>query len=53
MVPFLTHAYAGGTEKFTFGATSAGVVTLHVVYRRTFEPGVPPIRTFEVSVTVR
>jgi inhibitor of cysteine peptidase len=44
---------AGGTEKFTFSATSPGVVSLHLVYRRSFEPGVPPVRTFEVSVTVK
>lgn len=44
---------AGGTEKFTFSAASPGTVTLHLIYRRSFEPGVAPIRTFEVSVTVR
>jgi inhibitor of cysteine peptidase len=43
---------AGGTEILTFEAKSTGTATLRLGYARPFEPGVPPEKTFEVTVTV-
>lgn len=44
---------AGGTETFRFEAASAGTTTLKLIYRRSWETGVAPIKTFTVQVTVR
>lgn len=44
---------AGGMIVLQFKADSAGQTTLHLDYRRSFEPDVAPERTFEVSVVVK
>ena len=44
---------AGGAQIFRFEAASAGTTTLKMVYRRSWETGVAPIKTFTVQVTVR
>ena len=44
---------AGGTETFRFEAASAGTTTLKLVYRRSWETGVAPIKTFTVQLVVR
>ena len=44
---------AGGTEVFRFKATDTGTATLTLEYRRSFEPGVPPQKTFSVMVEIR
>lgn len=44
---------AGGTFGFSFAAAAAGQTTLTLVYRRSFEPDVPPLRTFEAPIVVR
>jgi inhibitor of cysteine peptidase len=44
---------AGGTEVFTFEAEETGSARLMLEYRRPFEPGVAPERTFSVSVEIR
>jgi predicted secreted protein/N-acetylneuraminic acid mutarotase len=43
---------AGGWEIFRFKATSAGQETLNLVYRRSWETDVEPIKTFSIDVTV-
>jgi inhibitor of cysteine peptidase len=43
----------GGTETFTFKATSTGETTLTLVYHRPWEEGVEPLETFSVEVMVR
>jgi inhibitor of cysteine peptidase len=44
---------AGGTETFRFESIGAGTTTLKLVYRRSWETGVPPIKTYTVQVAVR
>lgn len=44
---------AGGAETFRFETIGAGTTTLKLVYRRSWETGVPPIKTYTVQVTVR
>jgi inhibitor of cysteine peptidase len=44
---------AGGTVSVPFTAVGAGQTTLKLAYHRTFEPGVPPLKTFEVTAVVR
>jgi len=44
---------AGGKETFHFEAANAGTTTLKMIYRRPWETGVAPIKTFTVQVTVR
>jgi len=44
---------AGGTETFRFETNGAGTTTLKLVYRRSWETSVPPIKTFTVQVVVR
>jgi len=44
---------AGGTEVFTFRARATGTGTLELGYARPFEKGVPPEKTFRVTVDVR
>ena len=46
-------AGAGGKTALTFDVVSAGTGKLRLVYRRSFEAGVPPVKTFELGVTVR
>jgi inhibitor of cysteine peptidase len=43
---------SGGTEVFTFRAIAAGELSLRLIYHRTWEENVPPIRTFELFITV-
>ncbi len=44
---------AGGTEVFTFKAVDSGTAKLTLEYRRPFEPGVAPAKTFSVTVEIR
>ena len=41
---------AGGTMTFRFECVDAGAVTLSLIYHRSFEPGVAPLKTFTVSI---
>ena len=43
---------AGGWEIFRFTAVSAGQMTLRLVYRRPWEEGVEPLKTFSLQVVV-
>lgn len=43
---------AGGVYTFTFKAVAPGSTTLMVIYYRSFEKDVPPIDTFEMTITV-
>jgi len=42
---------AGGEQSFTFTVKAAGSGPLSLVYLRPFEKGVPPAKTFNVTVT--
>jgi inhibitor of cysteine peptidase len=44
---------SGGVVTVPFEASGAGQTTLTLVYRRAFEPNVPPLKTFEVGIVVR
>jgi len=44
---------AGGKFTFTFEAATAGQTKLQLIYHRSFEKGVPPVKTFEATVVVR
>ena len=44
---------AGGAQTYRFEAASAGATTLKLAYRRSWETGVAPIKTFTVQVVVR
>jgi inhibitor of cysteine peptidase len=44
---------APGVQVFQFNAGSAGMTTLNIVYRRSWEYNVPPAKTFSVRVNVR
>jgi inhibitor of cysteine peptidase len=44
---------APGTAVFQLNASSAGMATLTMVYRRSWEYNVPPMKTFSVRVNVR
>ncbi|MGA2905365.1 MAG: protease inhibitor I42 family protein [Candidatus Korobacteraceae bacterium] len=44
---------APGVQVFRFNASSAGMATLHLSYRRSWEYDVPPAKTFSVRVNVR
>jgi len=44
---------AGGWEIFRFKATSAGQTTLRIIYRRSWEEGIEPLKTFSIQVVVR
>lgn len=44
---------AGGWEIFRFKAISAGQLILKLVYRRPWEVGVEPVKTFSLEVVVR
>lgn len=43
----------GGTETFRFDAQNAGNVTLKLVYHRSWEKEVEPLKTFTLQVKVR
>jgi len=42
----------GGWDTFTFKAATAGTADLKLVYRRSWEKDVAPVKTFTVKVTV-
>ncbi|MBN1505566.1 MAG: protease inhibitor I42 family protein, partial [Sedimentisphaerales bacterium] len=42
----------GGWESFDFKAVHPGQMTLKLVYRRPWEEGVEPLKTFSLQVTV-
>ncbi len=44
---------SGGKVTLTFDALAPGKTTLQLVYRRPFEKGVPPIKTFQAEVAVQ
>jgi len=44
---------SGGIERLTFQAVRAGEMDLQLVYRRGWEAGVAPIKTFTVHVSVK
>jgi inhibitor of cysteine peptidase len=44
---------ASGTSVFQFSASSSGMATLTLVYRRSWEYNIAPIKTFTVRVNVR
>ena len=44
---------SSGTQVLRFGANSVGMGNLTVVYRRSWEYNVPPVKTFTVRVNVR
>ena len=46
-------AGSGGSEIFRFKATSSGQMTLQIIYHRSWEEGVEPLKTFSLQVTVR
>ncbi len=43
---------AGGTMTLQFKASQPGTYPLRLIYHRTFEPNVPPLKSFEVVVVV-
>ncbi len=51
-VPASQAVGAGGLVTLTFKAVRVGQASLSLVYHRTFEAGVPPLRTFELTVVV-
>lgn len=42
----------GGNFRFLFRGAAPGTTSVQLVYRRAFEPGVPPAQRFEVGVVV-
>lgn len=44
---------AAGTQVFTFEAKSTGTAKLVLEYKRPFEPGVAPEKTFSLTVEIR
>lgn len=44
---------AGGKEVWTFKALKTGTSTISMEYRRPFEPGVAPVKTFTLTVVVK
>ncbi len=44
---------APGVQVFQFSARSAGMATLQLIYRRSWEYNVQPAKTFDVRVNVR
>lgn len=44
---------ASGTFVFRFAGAAAGQTTLTLVYRRSFEAEIPPLKTFEAPIVVR
>jgi len=43
---------AGGTSRWRYRAVQTGTTTLHLVYRRSWEQGVEPVRTASYRVVV-
>lgn len=48
-----TLAGAGGTYVFRYAAVAPGETTLTLIYHRSFEPDVPPLKTFTAPIVVR
>jgi inhibitor of cysteine peptidase len=44
---------AGGAMTLPFEAAGAGKTTLKLIYHRSFEPNVPPLKTFEANIVVQ
>ncbi len=44
---------APGAQVFKFNPISAGTEELHLIYHRTFEPDVPPLEEFMVTIEVK
>ena len=44
---------AGGKEIWTFKALKSGTSTISMEYRRSFETGVAPVKTFTLSLVVK
>jgi inhibitor of cysteine peptidase len=44
---------SGGKVTLRFEAVGAGQTVLRLIYHRVFEPDVPPLKTFEVTVMVK
>lgn len=44
---------APGAQIFKFNPISAGTEELHLIYHRTFEPDVPPLEEFMVTIKVK
>ena len=44
---------SGGKVTLRFEAVGAGQTVLRLIYQRSFEPDAPPLKTFEVTVTVK
>lgn len=43
---------SGGMMTLQFKAAQTGTIDLKLIYHRTFEPNVAPLRTFEVTIVV-
>jgi inhibitor of cysteine peptidase len=43
---------SGGTMTLQFKAVKQGTAPLKLIYHRTFEPGVAPLQSFDVTVVV-
>lgn len=46
-------AGGGGVQTFRFRGAASGQTTLELVYRRSWETGIPPVQTFTLPVVVR
>ena len=44
---------AGGMEIIKFHAIAAGTSPLKLIFHRTFEQNIPPLKTFEVTVLIK
>lgn len=44
---------AGGKKTFHFKAAALGETLLKIIYHRSWEKDVPPIRTFEITIIVK
>jgi inhibitor of cysteine peptidase len=44
---------AGGKVTLRFEAVAAGQTTLQLIYHRSFEKNVPPLRTFKATVVIK
>jgi len=51
--PYTRATGSGGTFTLRFKAIRQGKERLKLIYHRTFEPNVPPLKTFEVRLAVR
>lgn len=51
-VPDSDRTGSGGMYYFSYHAEHAGQTLVKLTYNRTFEPGVPPAKTFQVTVVV-